>query len=173
MKAKRIAIDAMMSAMYVTLAYFSINLGFAKITFECFPVIIAGLMLGPVDGLIVGAIGTFIYQLTGYGITVTTLLWMLPYMACGLVCGLYAKRFKYYNSLKQIWIIIIISELLVFAFNTLAIFVDSKVYGYYTFAYVWGAVWVRLAVAAIKSVIYGFITMPVLNGMAQVSGRKK
>lgn len=173
MNARRIAIDAMMSAMYVTLAYLSINLGFAKITFESFPVIVAGLMLGPVDGLIVGAIGTFIYQLTGYGITVTTLLWMLPYMACGLSCGLYARKYKYYNTVKQIWIIIIIAELVTFLLNTLAIYVDSRVYGYYTAAYVWGAIWVRLAVSVIKSVIYGFITLPILNGMAQVSGRKK
>ena len=163
----------MMAAVYVTLAYLSVSLGFAKITLESLPVIIAGLMLGPVDGLIVGGVGTFIYQLTSYGITLTTVLWMLPYMVCGVICGFYAKKYHYYNNVRQLRTIIIQAELILFLLNTLAIYADSKIYGYYTAAYVWGAVGVRAAVAAVKCVIYSFVTMPILKGMAEISGRKK
>lgn len=173
MKTKRIAIDGILSALYVVLGYIAIDMGMAKISIEELPVILAGLLLGPIDGMIVGGLGTFICQIIKYGFSATTLLWMLPYIACGLVCGLFAKKYNYYNTSKQLWAIIIIAGLVTFALNTLAIYVDSKVYGYYTPAYVWGALGIRLAVMAVKTVIFGFIIMPILKATARITGRKK
>ena len=98
---------------------------------------------------------------------------MLPYIACGLICGLFAKKNNYYNTGKQLWVIIIIAGLVTFALNTLAIYVDSKVYGYYSPAYVWGALGVRLAVLGIKTVMFGFLIMPILKAVAKITGRKK
>ena len=101
MKTKRIAIDGIMAALYVVLGFISLDLGMVKISVEELPVMLAGLMLGPVDGMIVGGLGTLICQLIRYGVSATTILWMLPYIACGLVCGLCAKKSNYYNTGKQ------------------------------------------------------------------------
>ena len=173
MKAKRIAIDGIMAALYVVLGYLSIDLGMMKISFEEFPVILVGLVMGPVDGMIVGGLGTFIFQIIRYGFSATTVLWMLPYIICGLVCGLFAVKYHYYNTNRQLWAIIIIAGILTFAFNTLAIYVDSKVYGYYTPAYVWGALGFRLIIMAAKIVVFGLLAMPILKAMAKITGRKK
>lgn len=173
MKTKRIAIDGILSALYIALGCIAIDLGMAKISIEELPVIIAGLVLGPIDGMIVGGLGTFICQVIRYGFSATTVLWMLPYIVCGLICGLFAKKNNYYNTGKQLWVIIIIAGLATFALNTLAIYVDSKVYGYYSPAYVWGALGVRLAVLGIKTVMFGFLIMPILKAVAKITGRKK
>ena len=62
MKTKRIAIDGILSALYIALGCIAIDLGMAKISIEELPVIVAGLVLGPIDGMIVGGLGTFICQ---------------------------------------------------------------------------------------------------------------
>ena len=173
MKTKRIAIDGIMAALYVILGYISIDMGMLKISFEEFPVILSGLVLGPVDGVIVGGIGTFLFQILRYGFSATTLMWMLPYIVCGLVCGLYASKYGFYNSGRQLWFIITVAGFVTFALNTLAIYVDSKVYGYYSDAYVFGALGIRLIIMAVKTVVFGFLAMPVLRAMARITGRKK
>ena len=173
MKTKRIAIDGIMAALYVVLGYLSVDLGMVKISIEELPVILAGLMMGPADGMIVGGLGTFICQVIRYGFSATTVLWMLPYIACGLICGLFAKKNNYYNTNRQLWVIIIIAGLTVFVLNTLAIYVDSKIYGYYSPAYVWGALGLRLLVFAVKTVVFGLLILPILKAMAKITGRRK
>lgn len=173
MKTKRIAIDGIMAALYVVLGYLSLDLGMMKISIEDLPVILAGLMMGPIDGMIVGGLGTFICQIIRYGFSVTTALWMLPYIVCGLICGLFAEKNNFYNSNRQLWLIIIASGLAAFALNTLAIYVDSRVYGYYSVPYVWGALGIRFAVLVIKTVVFGFVMMPLLKALARITGRKK
>lgn len=173
MKTKRIAIDGIMAALYVVLGFISLDFGMVKISVEELPVILAGLMMGPVDGMIVGGLGTFICQIIRYGISATTALWMLPYIACGLVCGLCAMKSNYYNTGKQLWLIIIAAGMVTFVLNTLAIYVDSKVYGYYSVPYVWGALGVRFLVLVIKTAAFGLLIMPILKAMAKITGRKK
>ena len=59
----QIAINAMLAALCAVLGYFSLDFVNLKITFESFPVLLAGMMYGPVNGAMVGLTGTFIYQL--------------------------------------------------------------------------------------------------------------
>ena len=94
--ASQMAIDAMLAAMCTAIAaLITLKLGGnLEITFESVPVHIAALLFGPVDGMIVAGIGNFIYQLlfSGYGLTATTALWILPYIVCGFIVGAYARR---------------------------------------------------------------------------------
>ena len=93
-KTRRLAFDAMLAAMCAVLGALSIDLGNLKITFEGFPVLLGALLFGPLDGLAIGGIGTLVYQLLRYGVSVTTPLWILPYMLAGLLVGLIAKGEK-------------------------------------------------------------------------------
>ena len=172
---KRIVIDALFAAIYILLSYLAIPVGNTlKISLESLPVVIGALMFGPLDGVLIAIVGTFIYQLTGpYGITPTLPLWMLPYILEGVTVGEFAKRHHLRNTKKEIMLISIVGELIVFAFNTLAIFIDSKMYGYYTPVSVWGMAGIRLLIAVAKAVAYGFILPPILNALAKVTGRRK
>ena len=168
-KTSQLTIDAMLAAMCAVLGYVALDMGQFKITFESLPVLFAALMYGPVDGMLVGGIGTFLYQVLRYGFSATTALWILPYIVCGLAAGLYAKHFQFNNDKKQLMFIVVVSELLIFVFNTLAIYVDSKIYGYYSYAYVWGAIGLRLVIAIIKSVVFGAVTPLVLKKMSRIT----
>ena len=73
MNTKRLVTVAVLIALYTVLSLFSANLGLIKLTFESFPVLVASLMFGWVDGLLVGAVGGLLNQMLTYGFTVTTL----------------------------------------------------------------------------------------------------
>ena len=127
-KTKRLALDAMLAAMFVVLSLFSINLPGMKITLDSLPVLVAAALLGPIDGLAVGLVGSFLNQMITYGFTATTLLWILPAGLRGLLVGLYAKRHGFDMTLRQTVFITIATALLVTALNTLFMYVDSWVY---------------------------------------------
>ena len=154
---RQLALDALLIALCAVLGYISLDLGFIKVTFESLPVLLSGLLFGPMDGFIVGALGTLIYQVLRYGVTATTILWMAPYMVCGGVVGFYAKSHNFRLSRKQIMFIVIVTELLITVLNTGVIFVDSKIYGYYSVAYVFGSLALRLATCVVKSIAFGVV----------------
>jgi len=159
MNTKRLTSLAMLIAIYSVLACLTLNTGGIKFTLEAFPILVASLLLGPVDGLIVGGVGSFIYQVlfSGYGITATTILWVMPHAISGLVVGLYAKTKNYKLDFKNISFISIISALLVTALNTLALYVDSKLYGYYSFALVFSSIFLKIISGIVLAIIYSSV----------------
>lgn len=159
--ARKLAFNAMLAAMCVVLGYVAIDLGTVKITFESLPILISGLMFGPVWGAGVGLIGTFLSQLLKYGVSLTTPLWILPYVVCGLVCGAYAKRRGYELTQRQTVLLVVLCELLVTGLNTLAIYVDSVVYAYYFKGIVLGALALRLVICVVKAVAFAYV-LPLL-----------
>lgn len=165
--ASQMAIDAMLAAMCTAIAaLITLKLGGnLEITFESVPVHIAALLFGPVDGMIVAGIGNFIYQLlfSGYGLTATTALWILPYIVCGFIVGAYARRRDYRLTRAQLVFIIVVSELCVTLLNTFALFVDSKLFGYYSAAFVFGTLALRLVICVAKAVCYGLLLPALLQ----------
>ena len=63
MKTKQITMNAVLAAMCAVLGAMSIDFGNVKISFEALPVMIGALMFGPIDGFIIGSIGTLVYQI--------------------------------------------------------------------------------------------------------------
>ena len=157
MNTKRLANLSMLISIYVVLSIVTpVKVANFKFTFEAFPILIAGLLFGPIDGLVVGAIGSFIYQIlfSGYGITATTILWVLPHAISGLIVGLYAKFKRFELNYIDIGLISIISALLVTALNLLALYIDSKIYGYYSYVLVFGNVLIKVLIGITLAIIY-------------------
>ena len=157
MNTKRLTSLAMLIAIYSVLSILTpVRIVNFKFTFEAFPVLVASLLLGPVDGLIVGGVGSFIYQLlfSGYGITATTLLWVLPHAISGLIVGLYAKAREFKLTYRQIAFISIVSALTVTLLNLLALYIDAKIYGYYSFTLVFGNIIFKIIAGIILALIY-------------------
>ena len=170
-RTQQLTMDAVLAAMVVVLGFLSIRIGnIMKVSLEDFPVIFAALMFGPVDGMVVAAVGIFLYQLLSYGITVTTVLWILPFVVAGGLSGWYAKKSNYNNSSKQILITFIICELIIFALNTGAIYADSKIYGYYYPTIITGMILIRAVTAIGKGVVLGLVSPPVLRALSKVTG---
>ena len=166
MNTRRLTSSAMLIAVYCVLSILTpIKVANFKFTFEAFPILVAGLLSGPIDGLIVGGAGSFIYQLffSGYGITATTLLWILPHAASGLIVGRYAEKRNFDLKRKEIIFICVVSALLVTSLNLLALYADSKLYGYYSFALVFGNLIIKVIAGIILAVIYASIMPQLLN----------
>ena len=166
MNTKRLTFNAVLAAMCAALGTISLDFGNLKLTFESFPVIVAALLFGPVDAMLVGGIGTLLYQVLRYGITVTTPLWILPYILCGLVVGLYAKWHRFDLDKMRMGIIIFTGSILIFLLNTLVLYVDSKVYGYYSFVYIFGTIVPRTLICLAKAAVFTAV-MPVLLDAAR------
>lgn len=169
---KRLVMDAMLIAIYVVLGMFRIQIGNAlRINIAPFAVILCALTFGPVDGLIVGFMAEFLTQILGpYGLTPTTLLWCVGETARGLLLGLCAMGLKRWNfsgmKLVVITVICCVVTGIVSAFgNTLAVYVDSKMFGYYSYEIVFGVLAVRLAMYTAVSAVMGYISMPIMKAL--------
>ena len=117
-------------ALYIALSFASINLQFIKISMTGLPVIFIAVVYGPLEGALVGGIGEFIYQLSSYGLTPTTALWILPAIARGLIVGFMFKQKDVKKHLK-LWIFtVILCCLAVTAINNFVIWLDAKIFEY-------------------------------------------
>lgn len=149
---RQLTLTAVLAAMCTVLGGFSLRLGGSfEFSFESVPVHVAALLFGPAEGALAGGIGAFVYQvlLSGYGITATTPLWILPYVMCGVVTGMLTRR-----GVKMP-IVFLASELTVTGLNTVAIAADALLYSYYSTALVFGALAVKVVICAAKAIAYG------------------
>ncbi len=170
-KTRRIAINGMMVALYFALSMLAIPMGGLKLTFEHLPIIVTALLFGPLDALIVGALGELLNQMMTYGFTVTTVLWMTPAMFRGLSMGLCTRILGKYMSPEAViaaklpvvfLVVCVLSGLICSLLNTFTLYVDSKLFGYYSYAMVFGVLWIRLAAGAVSSVLMAVAGKPVL-----------
>ena len=158
---KQLAMDAMLAAMCAVLGYLAVDTGPIKVTFETLPILLGALLFGPADGALIGIIGTGIYQLLRYGVSATTLLWMLPYALCGFLVGLYAKKNNFSLSAKQTMFIVVVNEILITLLNTGVIYLDSKIYAYWFPGYISASLVVRFVICIVKAVAFSAV-LPVL-----------
>ena len=170
---RQLALTAVLAAMCTVLGGISLRLGGNfEFTFESVPVHIGALLFGPIEGAFIGGIGTFIYQvlLSGYGISATTPLWILPYVVCGLIVGVLTRRDKE-RSYTHLALIILAAELSITLLNTLALAVDALIYGYYSPAFIFGTLALRLVICVIKAVAYAAILPKLMHPLKTFTKR--
>jgi ECF transporter S component (folate family) len=172
MKTKQLVLDGMMAAMCAVLGYLALDLGSVKVTFESLPILLAALLFGSLDGMVVGGVGTLVYQLLRYGVTATTLLWVLPYVVCGLIVGVGAKKSQFSLSRVQTIALVVAAELVVTGLNTLALYVDSHLYGWYYPGLILGVLGLRLVICVVKAAAFGAI-LPTLADAVRRAGHRR
>ena len=59
----------------------------------------------------------------------------------------------------------IVSGVLVSLLNTMAFYVDAKMFHYYTYELIFGVLWLRLLSGILSSVLMSMVTLPVLAGV--------
>ena len=148
---RRIVLDAMLIALFFVLSSASLRL----------------------DAFLVGFIGEFLAQVLSYGITATTFLWMLAPALRGLVMGIGVKLFREKMSLPAIlkhrsWlymVFVVLSSVAASLMNTAALYVDSKMFGYYEYHMVFGVLLIRLGTGIVSSILMAIIAVPVLQAL--------
>lgn len=175
---QRIAMDAVLVALYVGLSFLSIPLGGLKITVEALPVIICAMIFGPVDAAVVGGLAELINQLLTFGLTVTTPLWILPAVVRGLFVGLcmmpVKKRIPVEGIFKSKWVILyyavcLVSAVMVSCINTFTLYVDSNLFGYYSYAMVFGSFALRIVTGLVSTALMATATAPVVLSLKRAN----
>ena len=170
---KKLALDSMLAAMCAVLGYLSLDFGSLKITFESVPILLGALLLGPLDGLAIGGVGTLLYQLVRYGVSLTTPLWILPYALCGLLVGLGAARNGFRLSRRESTVLIIGSELMITLLNTVTLYIDSKLYGYYYPGFILAPLALRLAICVGKAAVFSAVLPQLADSVRRVVSPQK
>ena len=172
MNTRRLVTNAVLIAIYTVLSLYSVNLGVLKLSFASFPILVSALLYGWADGLIVGALGGLLNQLLTYGLSVTTLMWILPGMVRGLMVGLYAQKRGFQLSLKQTAGIVLASSLAVTALKTVALWVDGLIF-HYPVALTAGAIALRFASSILMAVVYTLVTPRTVQLLRAAAGGKR
>ena len=175
---RRIAIDAVLIAMFFGLSLLSVQLGGIKITFASLPTIICAMLFGPIDGFLVGFLGAFLEQMLKFGFTATTMLWILPPAIRGLFIGLCAVLLRKHMSVDSIlqtkrpyvyFIFCILSGIIVSTLNTLVFYVDAKIYHYYEYHMIFGVFWFRIASGIVSSLLMALVALPVVAALKRAN----
>lgn len=174
---RRLVLDAVLIALYVLLGFLKIPIGnMLRINLASFAVTVCAVAFSPIDGLIVGFMGEFLSQILGpYGMTPTTALWALPEAVRGLMLGLFMlifakKQLEASRLLKSkaiTWYLIacVVSGVVASLLNTFALYVDSKMFGYYNHYMVFGVLAVRLILAVVMSGGFGYVSLHIVSAL--------
>lgn len=164
MTTRKLVVIALLTAVYVVLSIVgTLNLWWIRISVDSLPIILGALLYGPAGGLLVGLLGSFLNQLITYGLTATTLLWVLPAAVRGLLIGLYAKHCGYTLSRAQTVGVLCVTALIVTALNTGVMYLDSVIYGYFSYAYVFGHLFIRVVSGVATAVVMALVAPPVID----------
>ena len=175
---RRIAIDAVLIAMYFGLSLLSVEIGGIKLTFASLPTLICAMLFGPIDGFLVGFLGAFMEQMIRYGFTATTVLWVLPPAIRGLFVGVCVLLLKKQMSVDAIlstkrpyvyFAVTLISGVLVSTLNTLVYYVDAKLYHYYEYHLIFGMFWVRIASGLLSTLLMAVVALPVVAALQRAN----
>ena len=165
---RQIAFDAMLAAMFFALSFASLRLGGQKISISGFPVLMGALLFGPVHGFVIGLLGSFLEQMVTFGLTATTILWCLPVAIRGLLVGLYAKWRHYDLGRVELIVLTAVTALVLTALNTAVMYIDAVIYGYFSYAYVFGALVSRIVVGVITGVVFALVLPPLMKPVKKV-----
>lgn len=159
---------AVMAALYLPLARMAIEIGTLKLSFGSLPVTVLAMLTGPMEAVAAAAIGEFLKQMLSYGFTATTLLWVIPPALRGLLIGLAASRLaRTGRHLEDRSVLCcgvgVAAALVTTLVNTLILWADSVLYGYYFPGYVLGNLALRLVVGVITAVLVAIVAMPMVK----------
>lgn len=154
---KGIAITALLVAMSILLkSFLSIETQIFRISFYEIPLLILGIMVGPIAGFVGGLVTDIVhiifspFAFTFNFFTVATISW-------GFIPGLFFFRKDF--SVKTIALVVVFTSIIAFTFNTLGI------YSYYGMGGVMGGIVARLIVFVVKIPIDIFIVKSVVQSL--------
>ena len=169
-KTRRMCYAALLAAMYVPLSlYVAVQVGNVRISFGSLPVVVAALLFGPVDAVAAAMVGEFFKQLLTYGVTYTTVLYLIPPALRGLVVGLGALgllslRGQRLEERRMLcYAVCIAAAVCTTLGNTLVNWLDSVLMGYYVPGLILGDFVWRLIVGMINAVVMSSLAVSLVK----------
>lgn len=127
----------MLLAIYIVLSVITVKITpNLQITFTGIAIIMAIVLYGYTDGILIALLGSFISQLrSAYGLTITTPIWMIPPILRAVVFGLFYHIYLKKGILLQdkkilFFVYATIAGLVTTIANTGAIYLDAYIFQY-------------------------------------------
>ena len=158
---RKMAIASVMAAFSVVLNLISVRTDSSLYTIYALPLLLSGIFYGPLVGLYAGLATGIIVQLFTYGISPTTILWVLAPASWGLFSGFIAYLFDYKTNKFKLLINIFACSSIALILNTLAMILDGIYYNY-SYAYVFANLNLRILFAFIIAIFY-FVVISVIT----------
>ena len=134
---RRITGDGMLLAIYIVLSVITVKITpNLQITFTGIAIIMAIVLYGWTDGILIALLGSFISQLrSAYGLTITTPIWMIPPILRAVFFGLFYHIYLKKGILLQdkkilFFVYVAIAGLVTTIANTGAIYLDAYIFQY-------------------------------------------
>ena len=167
----RICGDGMLLAMYIVLSSLTVRLTpNLQIAFTGLTVIMAVVLYGLPDAILIAVLGSFIGQARGaYGLSITTPLWMVPPILRAVVFGIayeiFLKKGIKLEDKKVLFIVFaIIAGLVTTIANTGAIFLDAMIFEYPVSMAVLESIF-RFVSSILSSVFIALVTLPIIYAL--------
>ncbi len=167
----RICGDGMLLAMYIVLSTLTVRLTpNLQIAFTGLTVIMAVVLYGLPDAILIAVLGSFIGQARGaYGLSITTPLWMVPPILRAVVFGIayeiFLKEGIKLEDKKVLFIVFaIIAGLVTTIANTGAIFLDAMIFEYPVSMAVVESIF-RFVSSILSSVFIALVTLPIIYAL--------
>ena len=157
---KKLCYIALLVAVYVLLSMtFTIKTGNLEITFKSLPVVVAALLFGPAAGGLTALLGEFLCQVMMYG--------LMPVVR-GLVIGCAAKFFWKSGRLLEsrpvtCYAVCLVGSFATSCVTTVCLWLDSLIYDYYSFAFVFGSALIRFGKDIVIVAIVTTIVIPLMK----------
>ncbi len=170
----RLAIDAMMAALYFVFAFLvSIRIGpNVTITPASLAIILVAVLYSPADAVLVAMVGELINQVSKYGITATTALWLVPVILRASIISIVAYVFRRNDKHLEDNIPAYIATLAIAAVvttvaNTYVIYIDAKLF-HYPDGLTLAQTILRTIVGIITAAVMSFISIPVIKAVSKL-----
>ncbi len=167
----RICGDGMLLAMYIVLSTLTVRLTpNLQIAFTGLTVIMAVVLYGLPDAILIAVLGSFIGQARGsYGLSITTPLWMIPPILRAVVFGIayeiFLKKGIKLEDKKVLFIVFaILAGLVTTIANTGAIFLDAMIFEYPVSMAVLESIF-RFVSSILSSVFIALVTLPIIYAL--------
>ena len=146
---KKLCYIALLVAVYVLLSMtFTIKTGNLEITFKSLPVVVAALLFGPAGGGMTALLGEFLCQVMMYGLMPTT-IWKSG-------CLLESRPVTCY-------VVCLVGSFATSCVTTVCLWLDSLIYDYYSFAFVFGSALIRFGKDIVIVAIVTTIVIPLMK----------
>lgn len=164
---RKSAVCGMLAAIYFALSALVITTGSLKITLTSLAIVVAALLYGPGYACAVALVGELLYQVLLYGVTATLPLWLLPpvlhALCLGLCARLLGKEVPLYRRTWPCLGVCLGCGALNALFNTLALYLDSKYWGYYSPELIFGLALLRVGLALGTALVVAAIAIPLIR----------
>ncbi|MCR5348501.1 MAG: ECF transporter S component [Bacilli bacterium] len=170
---QRITLNGVLIGLFLVFGLLRFRIGtFLEIGLGSLVIVLAAVALSPWEAVTIGLIGEFLNQIlfSGYGLTPTTPLWILPPAIRGLIIGLvalaFARKGDHITKHKVIYFITVLgTALFISGLDTGLLYLDGLIMGY-PVHYTWLQTGIRFLTSQVTAVLVAILVLPLHRAIA-------